>query len=67
MVAPVKEAGSSLEIGAPPQLFEVDNYPVGQSFDVTPDGRRFIANIFHDQATPPITLLIHWPAAIEKK
>jgi serine/threonine protein kinase len=67
MAVPIKEKGSSLEIGKPHLLFEVDNYGLPPVFDVTPDSRRFIITTFDDQATRPITLLVHWPAMLEKK
>jgi serine/threonine protein kinase/Tol biopolymer transport system component len=67
MAAPVTETGSSLVIGAPQQLFKVDDYSLTPIFDVTPDGRRFIVTTFDDQASAPITLVINWPALLRKQ
>ena len=67
VAVPVTEAGQSLEIGTPHPLFNVDDYAMGSIFDVTADGRRLIVTTFDDQVARPITLLIHWPALLEKK
>jgi eukaryotic-like serine/threonine-protein kinase len=41
-----------------PRESRLDAYP----YDVAPDGERFLVNKFLEELTPPITLLINWPA-----
>lgn len=41
------------------------NLGAGRSYDVTPDGQRFIVNVVPDDATsPPITVITNWTATL---
>jgi Tol biopolymer transport system component len=37
------------------------------SYDVTPDGSRFLINVNNDEPDPPITLVLNWPALFKRK
>jgi eukaryotic-like serine/threonine-protein kinase len=70
MEASVKANGSSVEIGAPRQLFQdeliVTNEPEADiGYSVTPDGKRFL--VAEGSAnTSPLTLVTNWSAAPNK-
>ena len=67
-------AGSDgVEIGAPQvrfpieDLLDVDRASLGteNTFAAHPDGRRFLAAVrAPDAATPPVRLLVNWPALL---
>ena len=40
-------------------LSRLDAYP----YDVTSDGQRILVNTFVEEVTPPITLVVNWPAS----
>ena len=57
---------TQFEVGAARPLFTIrprparlDAYP----YDVTSDGQRILVNTFVEEVTPPITLVVNWPAA----
>ena len=71
---------TAAEVEASPNKFEVRNVrplfrvslapEAGErigSFDVTADGTRFIISASSDEAQPPITLVLNWPAELKKK
>jgi Tol biopolymer transport system component len=66
MAVPVS-AGTAFQAGAPRVLFPVhpNPNPFGSVYDVSPDGKRFLVDSVSG-STPPLTLLVHWPAASEK-
>jgi hypothetical protein len=68
MVADVRLT-PSFESGPPAPLFKV---PLPESpdrqYDVSPDGTRFLANVLSGTTTvKPLTVVLNWSAAIEKK
>jgi Tol biopolymer transport system component len=68
MEADLKTSGKSLQVESIKPLFELD-IPVASApmFDVTPDGRRFIATVSADPAASrSITLLLNWPKMLKK-
>jgi Tol biopolymer transport system component/tRNA A-37 threonylcarbamoyl transferase component Bud32 len=62
--------GATFHAGSPVELFAVhptsnSNSPV---YDVTADGQRFLVNtVASDEGSPPLSLVVHWPALLEKK
>jgi hypothetical protein len=69
MAAEIRESAGKLEIGAPHALFQVRQIArVGHPYDVTADGSRFLVSVQTEQpATESITLVINWPAELNKK
>jgi serine/threonine protein kinase len=74
--AEIRINGSALELGAVRPLFKVDavtnvggvSFLDGSAYDVTPDGQRFLVNIFlEDTSSHPVTLVLNWDEALKKK
>jgi eukaryotic-like serine/threonine-protein kinase len=73
MSAAVDGRGTAFVVGEIRPLFQprIRNVGFGGSnahnYDVTPDGQRFLVAVTEDSPVePPITLLVNWPAALEK-
>ena len=76
MTAPVRsDPGSAgLEVGAPRALFQtrlpfqgVAGLDTRQWYDVTADGQRFLLNLPWEESGSPITVILNWTAALNKK
>jgi eukaryotic-like serine/threonine-protein kinase len=69
MAAEIRESAGKLEIGAAHALFQVPQVArVGYPYDVTADGSRFLVSVQTAQpATESITLVVNWPAELDKK
>jgi len=65
----VEEKGGELSLGAPRTLFPLSSpYASFFSFDVTPDGRRFLmSTVNFPTASIPLTLVTNWKAELKKK
>jgi hypothetical protein len=65
---PVNIRGSKFDIGTPHPLFRatplLDNFYY--SYDVSPDGNRFIINTAAEERSAPITLVENWPSDFKK-
>ena len=62
-------ADSTFHAGSPVALFAVhpSSSFYGTSYDASPDGQKFLINsVSADQGSPPLSLMIHWPALLEK-
>ncbi len=63
--------GPSFKVGVPKVLFQTPalgtNNPMGSSWDVSPDGQRFLVNAASEQQSPsPLTVLTNWQATLKK-
>ena len=71
MAAEVEGSRDRFDVKDVRPLFRVNLAPeAGEragSFDVAADGARFLVNASSDEAQPPITLVLNWPAALKKK
>jgi serine/threonine protein kinase len=71
MAAGVEASPNKFEVKHVLPLFRVNLAPETRersgSFDVNADGTRFIINASSDEAQPPITLVLNWPAELKKK
>jgi hypothetical protein len=69
MAVNVEEKGGEISLGAPRTLFPLSSpYASYFSFDVTPDGRRFlISTVNFPTASVPLTLVTNWEAELKKK
>ena len=68
MALPVTTAGV-FRAGPPAELFSVNLKLLNENrvYGVSPDGRRFLVNSqSSDQASPPLELVVHWPALLAK-
>jgi hypothetical protein len=66
MAVPIA-GGSAIEAGVPKPLFQTHAVPpspvVTHSYDVTPDGRRFLINTVSGEGEQtPITVVVNWQA-----
>jgi dipeptidyl aminopeptidase/acylaminoacyl peptidase len=68
MAAEVSLRNSDLEISEPRPLFKAHpiRVEIGMVYDVAPDGQRFLIPTRMDERTPPINLLLNWPAAVKR-
>jgi hypothetical protein len=73
MAVAVNGRGSAFEVGAVRPLFSLRSRPNylgyggGNSYAVSPDGQRFLANVATaGQAKAPITLVANWTAALKE-
>jgi Tol biopolymer transport system component len=60
----ITPAGSQLTVGATHSLFQL---PIGPGFDITPDGKRWIVSVAHQELSAPISLLINWTRVLDRK
>ena len=68
MAADVKASGSTFDVGAVRQLFEVESKRDASLYDVTHDGQKFLIGIpIGGQSIPPLTLVTNWDAGLKKK
>ncbi len=71
MAAEVAASPNKFEVKNVHPLFRVNLAPEGRdrsgSFDVNGAGSRFIIHTSTDEAQPPITLVLNWPAEVKKK
>ena len=70
MSVPVKGDGAGFQAGTATPLFRIDPPPGAMSvpYDVSADGQRFIVNTIVPSKLPPsLTVLINWPARLDKQ
>lgn len=63
---PIHITRSSSSIGTPHSLFYISPNSIGSSYDVSPDGSRFIITTFAAQRDSYITLVENWPSDFRK-
>ena len=64
-VVDVQGSGERLDIGSPRRLFPIRSRPGRLDafpYDLEPSGDRILVNAFVEEQTPPITLIVNWPA-----
>jgi eukaryotic-like serine/threonine-protein kinase len=69
MAAEVGVHGSEFQVGAVTPLFPL-RWPIGvrSVYDVTPDGERFLVNLWDATAdAAPVTIVVNWPARLRGK
>jgi serine/threonine protein kinase/Tol biopolymer transport system component len=70
MAAEVEAGQNKFEVKKMRPLFRVNLAPEALersgSYDVSPDGTRFVINASSDETQPPITLVLNWNAALKK-
>ena len=63
----VNSTDRAFTAGAPKKLFRIGPNRSAYSFDVTPDGKRFLVNQFAGESIQPLSLYINWTQELEKK
>jgi Tol biopolymer transport system component len=64
MATPVKLANDSVEPSAPSELFSLPGRNL--YFEVAADGKRFLVNSPVKPATRPLSVIVNWPALLNK-
>ncbi len=68
MAVEVTQREGPLQVGGPRPLFKIHFPGSTTTYDVAPDGNKFVAityPISHD-GSQPVTLVVNWPALLEK-
>jgi Tol biopolymer transport system component len=67
MVVAVSAIGSNLQVGNAEPLFEIHPAnPPGYHYDVTKSGQRFLVDSQKEGGLQPLSLIVHWTAALKK-
>jgi serine/threonine protein kinase len=66
MAAEVAGKGTSFEVGRSQSLFAAPVSPFAISYDVTPDGKRFVMSVAPDEENLPLTLMSNWTTKLKK-
>ena len=68
MSAEVHEVDGELQFRAPRTLspVQVKTPAFGWTYDVSPDGNRFLMAVATTTTEPSITVLVNWPALLKK-
>jgi len=70
MSVPVNRSGGELEFGLPTALFKTRTPAGGHilgTYDVTPDGQRFLIGEFLGESTSATaTVILNWPAILQR-
>jgi Tol biopolymer transport system component len=66
---PVEVRGDTLVVGAVEPLFKIRPAGPEVHFDVTADGQRFLVRepVAEQVTAPPLSVLVNWPAALERR
>jgi len=67
MAVEVEGKGASFNVGRSQRLFVAPVNPVGTSYDVTPDGQKFVMGSPPEEDEPPLVLMQNWMARLETK
>jgi serine/threonine protein kinase/Tol biopolymer transport system component len=67
MAVEVDGKGASFNVGRSQRLFVAPVNPVGTSYDVTPDGQKFVMGSPPEEDEPPLVLMQNWMARLETK
>ena len=67
MIVSVPLAPSTMEPGAETTLFRVLLRPTYASFDMTPDGQRFVVNTLASAGAAPIVVLSNWKRELQAR
>ena len=66
MAASVSVRGDVLTVDSVRPLFTVNAPLGGGSYDVAPDGQRFLVNAFSEQEQAPLSLVVNWTTLVRK-
>ncbi|MBZ5648023.1 MAG: serine/threonine-protein kinase [Acidobacteriia bacterium] len=63
----VDGSGNSFQIGRTEPLFRTNLIGAGSLFDVSADGKKFVAEVAAEQSDRPLTLVVNWTEELKKK
>jgi Tol biopolymer transport system component len=67
MSVEVEGKGASFEVGRSRPLFVAPASPFALSYDVAPDGQRFVVSAAPEEDEPPLVLMTNWMAKLQAK
>jgi eukaryotic-like serine/threonine-protein kinase len=67
MAVEVEGKGASFVVGRSQHLFVAPVNPFSLTYDVAPDGQRFVMSAFPEQEVPPLVLMLNWMARVQAK
>jgi Tol biopolymer transport system component len=66
MAVPVRSSGSGLTLAPAVELFSGPSVEDSGQYDVTADGRFLVIESFAEQEPEPVTVLMNWPAVLDR-
>jgi len=63
----VEEIGAGFNVGRSQRLFVAPVNPFASTYDVAPDGQRFVMSASPEEEEPPLVLMQNWPARLQTK
>ena len=66
MAVEVQGKGNSFEVGRGQPLFVAPRNPFSTTYDVTPDGKRFVMSFVPDEENLPLTVMFNWTSKLVK-
>jgi len=65
MAVEVKGKGASFDMGRSQRLFVAPVSPFSETYDVAPDGQRFVMSASPEVETLPLVLMVNWTARLQ--
>jgi Tol biopolymer transport system component len=59
--------GASFNVGQSQRLFVAPVSPFASTYDVAPDGQRFVMSASPEEAEPPLVLMVNWTSELKEK
>ena len=66
MAVEVRRKGNSFEVVRGQPLFAAPRNPFSITYDVTPDGKRFVMSFVPDEENLPLTVMFNWTSKLVK-
>jgi len=63
----LEKGGASFNVGQSQRLFVAPVSPFASTYDVAPDGQRFVMSASPEEAEPPLVLMVNWTSELKKK
>jgi Tol biopolymer transport system component len=67
MAVEVEGRGASFNVGQSQRLFVAPVSPFDSTYDVAPDGQRFVISASPEEESPPLVLMFNWTARAQAK
>jgi hypothetical protein len=66
MAVEVQGKGAGFEMGRRQSLFAAPVNPFSITYDVTPDGKRFVMSMVPEEESLPLTVMFNWTTKLKK-
>jgi serine/threonine protein kinase/Tol biopolymer transport system component len=67
MAVEVEGTGASFNVGRSQRLFIAPVNPFDSTYDVAPDGQRFVMSASPEEESGPLVLMLNWTARVQEK